>query len=147
MVTPFGEDDFIRVNCGHTENDYTCNAVFDRQGNLLQLHNGLTDPDNLYGSNRYTLTEEEQQALGDDLLKFMWMMNPEEAEKVNHVYQYSESWMDDHRYAYFTFWQDERGHDNLNDRVGDIIVEISPVVRIVHYTVGPNGGFGAGGNG
>ena len=147
MVTPFGEDDFIRVNCGHTENDYTCNAVFDRQGNLLQLHNGLTDPDNLYGTNRYTLTEEEQQALGDDLLKFMWMMNPEEAEKVNHVYQYSESWMDDHRYAYFTFWQDERGHDNLNDRVGDIIVEISPVVRIVHYTVGPNGGFGAGGNG
>ena len=147
MDTPFGEDDCIWVNCGYTENDYTCSAVFDRQGNLLQLDNGLTDPDNLYGASLYTLTEEEQQALGGELLEFMRMMNPAEAEKVKRVYQYSESWMDDHRYAYFTFWQDERGHDNLNDCIGNMIVEISPSVRIVRYTVGPNGGFDGGGNG
>ena len=54
---------------------------------------------------------------------------------VLHIYQYSESWMDNYRYAYYTFWQDERGHDNLNDRIGDIIVEISPSVRNVHYAV------------
>ena len=136
MVTPFGEDDCIRVNCGYTKNDYTCSAVFDQKGNLLQLHNGLTDPDNLYGANRYTLTVEEQKALGDDLLAFLRNVNPEQAERVNHIYQYSESWMDDQRYVYFTFWQDERGHDNFSDHVADIIVEISPAVRIVHFAVG-----------
>ena len=44
--------------------------------------------------------------------------------------------MDDQRYVYFTFWQDERGHDNFSDHVADIIVEISPAVRIVHFAVG-----------
>jgi len=137
LAAPFGENDCIRVNCGHTENDYTCSAAFDRQGNLLQLHNGLTDPDNLYGSNRDTLTEEEQEALGNDLLAFMRLMNPEAAEKVNHIFQYSESWADNIRYVYFSFWQNDRGHDNLNDCIGSMIVQISPVVRIVHYVVGP----------
>ena len=74
--------------------------------------------------------------LGDDLLAFLRNVNPEAAERVNHIYQYSESWMDDQRYAYFTFWQDERGHDNFSDHVADIIVEISPSVRIVHMAVG-----------
>lgn len=142
----FDDPDILSVFGGLNEDSYAYNAVFDRQGNLLQLHNGLTDPDNLYGADRYTLTEEEQKALGDDLLSFMRLTNPEAAEKVNHVYQYSESWMDDHRYAYFTFWQDERGHDNLNERVGDIIVEISPAVRIVHFAVGSDEGI-TGGNG
>ena len=145
LVTPFTDSDSIRVNCGYTENDYTCNAVFDRQGNLLALHNGLTDPDNLYGADRYTLTEDEQKALGDDLLAFLRAVNPEQAEKVKHIYQYSESWMDDQRYVYFTFWQDERGHDNYSDHVGDIVVEISPIVRIVHFTFGSDSlGFGNG---
>ena len=89
--------------------------------------------------------EKEQEALGGDLLAFLQAVNPEEAEKVNHIYQYSESWMDNQRYVYFTLWQDERGHDNFSDHVGDIIVQVSPVVRIVHYTVE---GFSAtGGNG
>ena len=136
LVTPFTDSDSIRVYCGFTEDDFTFNAVFDNQGNLLQLHNGLTDPDNLYGANRYTLTEEEQKALGDDLLAFLRNVNPEAAAKVNHIYQYSESWLDDQRYVYFTFWQDERGHDNFSDHVADIIVEISPAVRIVHFAVG-----------
>ena len=144
LVTPFTDSDSIRVNCGYTENDYTCNAVFDRQGNLLALHNGLTDPDNLYGADRYSLTEEEQKALGDDLLAFLRAVNPEQAERVNHIYQYSESFMDNQRYAYFTFWQDERGHDNFSDHVADIIVEISPAVRIVHVTVGESGMDGNG---
>ena len=52
--------------------------------------------------------------------------------------------MDDHRYVYFSFWQDERGHDNISDRIGDIIVEISPVVRIVHYVVGSDEGITSG---
>ena len=135
-MTPFTDSDSIRVNCGYTKNDYTCNAAFDRQGNLLALHNGLTDPDNLYAADRYTLTEDEQKALGDDLLAFLRNVNPEAAAKVNHIYQYSESFMDNQRYAYFTFWQDERGHDNFSDHVADIIVEISPTVRIVHFAVG-----------
>ena len=110
----------------------------------MALHNGLTDPDNLYGADRYTLTEDEQRALGDDLLAFLRNVNPEAAAKVNHIYQYSESFMDNQRYAYFTFWQDERGHDNFSDHVADIIVEISPAVRIVHVTVGESGMDGNG---
>ncbi len=137
IANPFEEEEYIRVNCGFTENDYTCSAVFDRHGNLLQLQNGLTDPDNLYGSNHDTLTKEEQEVLGNDLLAFMRLMNPEAAEKVNHISQYSESWMDNDRYVYFSFWQNDREHDNLNDRIGSIIVQISPTVRIVHYVVGP----------
>ena len=145
METPLSEGDILRVNRGFTENDYTCNTVFDRQGNLLELHNGLTDPDNLYGATRDSLTEEEQKALENDLLAFLRAVNPEQAEKVKHIYQYSESWMDDQRYVYFTFWQDERGHDNYSDHVGDIVVEISPIVRIVHFTFGSDSlGFGNG---
>ena len=140
----FDDPDILSVFGGLNEDTYVYNAVFDRQGNLLQLHNGLTDPDNLYGANRYTLTEKEQKALGDDLLAFLRNMNPEAAAKVNHIYQYSESWMDDQRYVYFTFWQDERGHDNFSDHVADIIVEISPAVRIVHVTVGESGMDGNG---
>ena len=91
------------------------------------------------------LTEEEQKALENDLLAFLRAVNPEQAEKVKHIYQYSESWMDDQRYVYFTFWQDERGHDNYSDHVGDIVVEISPIVRIVHFTFGSDSlGFGNG---
>ena len=90
------------------------------------------------------MTEKEQKALGDDLLAFLRNMNPEAAAKVNHIYQYSESWMDDQRYVYFTFWQDERGHDNFSDHVADIIVEISPAVRIVHFAVGESGMDGNG---
>ncbi len=145
MGPEFDDPDMLSVFGGPNEDRYSYNAVFDRQGNLLQLHNGLTDPDNLYGANRYTLTEEEQKTLGDDLLAFLRAVNPEAAEKVKHICQYSESWMDDQRYAYFTFWQDERGHDNFSDHVADIIVQISPVVRIVHYTV--EGFNAAGGNG
>ena len=130
------EHDVFSVFGGPGEDQYAYVMVFDRQGNLLQLHNGLTDPDNLYGANRYTLTEEEQKTLGDDLLAFLRNVNPEAAAKVNHIYQYSESFMDNQRYAYFTFWQDERGHDNFSDHVADIIVEISPAVRIVHFAVG-----------
>ncbi|MBR3739016.1 MAG: M56 family metallopeptidase [Clostridia bacterium] len=132
----FDNSDMLSVFGGQNEDTYAYNAVFDGQGNVLQLHNGLTDPDNLYGAERYTLTEEEQKVLGDDLLAFLRNVNPEAAERVNHIYQYSESWMDDQRYAYFTFWQDERGHDNFSDHVADIIVEISPSVRIVHMAVG-----------
>ena len=54
--------------------------------------------------------------------------------------------MDNYHYAYYTFWQDERRHDNLNDRIGDIIVEISPSVRNVHYAVDTGEGI-TGGNG
>ncbi|MBQ8137556.1 MAG: M56 family metallopeptidase [Clostridia bacterium] len=142
----FEDPDILSVFGGLTENSYAYNAVFDRQGNLLQLHNGLTDPDNLYASDRYTLTEEEQDRLGDDLLQFMLMMNPEAAEKVTYIYQYSESWMDDHRYVYFTFWQNDRDHDPTASRVGDMIVEIAPVVRIVHFVIGSDEGI-SGGNG
>ena len=145
MGPEFDDPDILSVFGGQNEDTYAYNAVFDRQGNLLQLHNGLTDPDYLYGADRYTLTEEEQKALGNDLLAFLRAMNPEAADRVKHVYQYSESWMDDQRYAYFTFWQDERGHDNFSDHVADIIVQISPTVRIVHFAVE---GFNAtGGNG
>ena len=141
----YDNKDVLSVFCGPNEDSHNFNAVFDSQGNLLALHNGLVDPDFLYGADRYTLTEKEQEALGGDLLAFLQAVNPEEAEKVNHIYQYSESWMDNQRYVYFTLWQDERGHDNFSDHVGDIIVQVSPVVRIVHYTVE---GFSAtGGNG
>ena len=146
MGAAFDDTPVLSVFGGPSEDRFFCNAVFDRDGNLLQLHNSLTDPDNLYAADRYTLTEEQQKALGEDLLAFIQRMNPEQAAKINHVYQYSESWMDNQRYAYFTFWQDERGHDNISDRVGDIIVEISPVVRIVHYSMGNDEGLG-GGNG
>ena len=132
----FDDPSVVAVFGGPNEDRYEYNAIFDQQGNLLQLHNGLTAPDSLYGVDRYTLTVEEQQALEDDLLAFLRAVNPEQAERVNHIYQFSESWMDDLRYVYFSFWQDERGRDTLSNHVADIIVEISPAVRIVHFTVG-----------
>jgi hypothetical protein len=124
----------LSVYGGPDEDRFVYNAVVDGQGNLLELHNEATDPNEMYGVDRYALTEEEQKALGNDLLAFFQAVNPDKAEKVNHVYQYAESWMDDQRYAYFTFWQDERSHDNIEDHVADIIVQISPVVRIVHLS-------------
>ena len=124
----------LSVYGGPDEDRFVYNAVVDGQGNLLELHNEATDPNELYGVDRYALTEEEQKALGNDLLAFFQAVNPDKAEKVNHVYQYAESWMDDQRYAFFTFWQDERSYDNIEDHVADIIVQISPVVRIVHLS-------------
>ena len=144
MGPEFDDPDVLSVYGGPNEDRYDYNAVFDRRGNLMQLHNGLTDPDNLYGANRYTLTEAEQKALGNDLLAFLRAMNPEQAERVDHICQYSESWMDDQRYAYFTFRQDERGRDDISGHVADIIVEISPTVRIVHVSVGTGGPDGNG---
>ena len=138
------DPDVLSVSGGPDEGRYDYNAVFDREGNLLQLHNGLTDPDHLYSAYRYTLTEEEQNALGQDLFAFLRAVNPEQAEKVDHVCQYSESWMDNQRYAYFTFRRDERDRGDNSGRVADIIVEISPAVRIVDVSVGSSSHDGNG---
>lgn len=143
MGPTFDDPSILSVYGGPDEDRFVYNAVVDGAGNLLALHNETIDPDELYCVDRYTLTPEEQEALGNDLLAFLHAVNPEKAEKVNHVYQYLESWMDNLRYAFFTFWQDERGHDNSSDHVADIIVQISPVVRIVHFTLEN----GSGGNG
>ena len=113
-----------------------CEAVFDRAGNVKSVWYTMAGEYQAVGFDDKVLTPEQQSALAEDLVSFLALVNPAQADRAN-VYQYIDHYRDfvtGSAMVDVAFWNSEDARDNNDDTSAYFTVQLAPDVRILRYT-------------
>jgi beta-lactamase regulating signal transducer with metallopeptidase domain len=105
-------------------------AAFDKEGRVTFLGNFDSDVDNSLPVN-VSVPQKEQEALAEDLIRFLRLINPEEAVKANHWTLFSQEKGLTTTQLTYLFYDRESDLRSDGGTVIGITVQIAPVVRVL----------------
>lgn len=132
---------FVYALAGGTEPVF--DATFDRAGNVMTLSAAEAGQDG-WNACDFSLSEQEQQNLADDLKRFIAEINPAVAARCNETVFIDEAWMDGKRLVNVGFWNSPEDREYNRDLAAHLCVLIAPETRVLTFSVwyGSAGGNG-----